>query len=654
MEEIEKIIETELRKGKSQREIGKIVGICVDYVRQITKQLVEKGRITPEEIEQAKKQKIKTEFLEDTTTQAILKYVKAGLPQDDIARLVGKAQGVISSKIKLLKEDGIISQEEINNAREAYKKELKDDNFTRDAVLENILQGRLIHHFAKELGMTGNGVKFILDSLIAEGKVTKKQIDEAKKRHKEELKKDKQKIKDNEEFEKQVLQMIKKGKSIRDICIKLGITISKVKSIVQKLVKRGDITEKEIKEDIENYEEELERTIIKGLKNGYSQLEIVNMFEEGEVSQQYIQKYIKKLISKGVITEEEIKQYKYESKQGEKELQEFILRGIKQGLSIEEMASEDETGYFTVYRIKSAMKRMQEKGILTNRQIQKTKKEKRKERKKQIDKKMRKIDKELIKLLLKGLKLKEMAVELGYAESTITKKITKLKSEGKITQEQIEEARKNRKQRDNIEKAQKREQEKQEKEEKERQELKTQREQEKEYNLYKKYLRDLQLIYKLESKYTEEDKKELVSKTIKLAIQMQQNGKLETKDLEIIANAIFVLDKVDANNILKIARLYLRCKSYQSAINLLNSSKEFLNEDEECKKIELAVKNIKLMMKNKQAIELLREERCSIEEICRRTSLSLAEIVELKQKLSNKENQESNEIENDLEDEVLI
>lgn len=99
LEELEKIVQEGLRIGRTIREISTQTGRSIDYISKIKKHLIERGVISEETIKSAKFLRNKKAFLSDETNQAVLKYLKAGLSQYAIARLVGRTDGVVKQKI---------------------------------------------------------------------------------------------------------------------------------------------------------------------------------------------------------------------------------------------------------------------------------------------------------------------------------------------------------------------------------------------------------------------------------------------------------------------------------------------------------------------------------------------------------------------------
>ena len=632
--------------------------------------------------EQAKFEKRKNFLSTDSKMQNLMKYVRAGLSQRDIAQLLNISQTTVRYYIGELKKYGFITQEEIDKAKEKYNQEIKYDNIKREKVLEELKKGRLKVDFAPELGLTVTGVTYIQKSLIEEGRITQSEINEAvenkgKKRQtknriiellkqgymyeevseivdfskeyvrrikneavsqgkfteeeyqnaikdrQEQLKNESQKPKcEDMQLEQQILELTKKGKNIYFVSRKVGERRAKIQEVIKRLIKEGKITQTEINEASEKEERELERKVLIGLRRGYSQREIVEMFEEGEYSIDVIQNRITKLKERGDITEEEIIRYKYEAEQGEKKLQEFVLRGIKQGLSRAAMAELDETGYFSEAKIRRAIDKMKKQGILTEEDIQKSRKIRKKSNQKENEQKRRKKENKIQKLLLQGFTNKEIAEILGYSNSYIFAITDRMKKERQITEDEIKNAR---------------EKKKEGKAEEERKEQPKTGD-EKLANNYKKKLEKARKIAKGTcDKYTDKQINGIVHDLRSLAEKMQAKSVLKNEEIKIISEALFCAEKIDVNNILGIVRLYLKNRNYQSCIYTLNYSKNFLTEDSDLQRVSGALEIIKRYQRKMEAEQLLRKGY-SFEVVQQRTKLSFGDLLEIKNKsLKNKQ-----------------
>ena len=369
------------------------------------------------------------------------------------------------------------------------------------------------------------------------------------------------------------------------------------------------ITDDEIKEARKKAAEELERKVLIGLKKGESQREIVDSFGEGEVSLQAVQTVIERLKEKGKITDEQIAIYKFEAEQGEKELQAFVLRGIKQGLSRVNMAKQDETGYFTEARIKHAIRRMKAQGIITDKDLKQGKKARKKDIKNKAKEKRKTISKTVLTMLLDGASTEEIASALGYKEETARLKISELKKQGKITDEQIKSAR----------------QKREESEKREKDVL---------YSNYKNNLNRARKWYKGDSEPTDAQINGLVGESLVAANQLVDRNLVSKDELKLMFDVLLEARKIDLSNVLGISKIYLKQSDFQNAVYTLNYSRSFFSEENDLKQIDTVVKSISLYRRKMEAVQMM-QQKYPLDVIGQRTKLGTDEILALQTRVQN-------------------
>ena len=605
-EEIERIIEQGLMQGKDYKEIAKEIDRSLPVFFQMKKKLIQKGIISEEQIEKAKNEKKKEYLVTDPKMQKIMEYIKEGLPQTDIAKLVNTKPETIAYIIKRFKQYGLITQQEIEEAREERSKKIRSNDVRKEQVLEQLMQGRTKKDLASELGLSETTLKVIQDSLIDEGRITQNQIEEAvekqgkqaQKRNKviqmlmqgykyedicqevgyshqtvskikkqairdgrlteeeyQQAKKQRQSIpektekqneKENTAIEQQVLELLRKGKCMYFMRKKTGLSRDNIQSIVKKLIKQGEITQSEI--DIASKEDakEAEKKVLIGLKKGYSQRAIVGMFEKGEYTIAYVRARIQNLKEAGQITDKEIEEYKCKAEQVQIELQEFILGAVEQGLTLTTMTELGKDKNYTKSMIQHAIVKMKQQGAITEKDIKQGRKIREESKHLKTQEGREKKEKEIIYLLMVGLSGKEIGEKLGYSEATVNSYVSRLRKQGKVSDEEIRKSRQRRR-------------------------------------------------------------------------EEQKKSKDNKRDLE----------RTDLNSFLRIAKLYLNKKDYQDSINILKFSKQFLSDEEDLLRIDQALETIYLYISKIEADQMM-NQGYSIEEIQERTKLSLEEIIELR------------------------
>lgn len=340
-----------------------------------------------------------------------------------------------------------------------------------------------------------------------------------------------------------------------------------------------------------------------------------------------MQSYIGKLKEKGIITDEEIEKYKFESEQGEKQRNQFVLEGLKMGLSRRAIADLDEDGYLTESMVKLTIKKLKADGTVTDEEIKSWKTDKQKELKKEKNKSKREYDKQIIALLKKGYLEREIAEEFGKALTTISARVSSIKNNGKITEEEIRIAREKRKER----------------------EEKTAKQEEKrivqEENKYEEYMEKARRIVSLETEPSIEKINVFANEFIDILKKRQNKGELKIEELKELDDLMF-MTKTDAKVILEVVRLHLSLRDYLGGLYFLKSINSIL-EGEDKEKIGQIIKNMEVGQKKKEAFEML-SKGDKLEEIHKITGLSMVEILSIKNKYINRNNSNKIPIENEF------
>ena len=233
-EQIDAIIEEQLRSGKTQKEIFADTGKTINYIMELKKKLIAAGKLSDEAIEQARNVRKKQAFIADSKVQKILQYAKEGLSQTDIAYEVKSNQNAISRTLKKLKKYGVITQEEIDEARKRYDLEVKYDDLRRDRIKEALEAGRLKSEFASEVGLTQRGARIIQNSLIEEGRLNQEEVDRAVATKGKEAQR-----------RARVVELLKQGYLYSEVTEVEGYTPVTVRKIKDKAISDGVFTEEE-------------------------------------------------------------------------------------------------------------------------------------------------------------------------------------------------------------------------------------------------------------------------------------------------------------------------------------------------------------------------------------------------------------------------
>ena len=177
LRQIEEKILIYLREGYSQKEIGEKLGISQPTVSLKIKRLKEEGKITAEEIKDARSKKKNEEMekskgkiggkVEDEKNEEILRLLREGYLQKEIAEKIGIHQSTVSLKIKRLKEEGRITKKEIEEANKNKAIKGKDKK-----ILKMLREGYSINKIEKELGLYPITILSIIRELVKRGEIT--------------------------------------------------------------------------------------------------------------------------------------------------------------------------------------------------------------------------------------------------------------------------------------------------------------------------------------------------------------------------------------------------------------------------------------------------------------------------------------------------
>lgn len=136
-----KIVLQRLKLGESATEIEKYVTIKAQQINKIKKKLIEEGKITQKEIDEAKEnakiEKERKRLQEDSDIQKMLEYVRQGLSFVEISKQedIPWERTKISRDIQKCIKFGIITEQEIEQARKQREEEEKEKNPDRQRIL---------------------------------------------------------------------------------------------------------------------------------------------------------------------------------------------------------------------------------------------------------------------------------------------------------------------------------------------------------------------------------------------------------------------------------------------------------------------------------------------------------------------------------------
>ena len=105
--------------------------------------------------------------VEDEKNEEILRLLREGYLQKEIAEKIGIHQSTVSLKIKRLKEEGRITKKEIEEANKNKAIKGKDKK-----ILKMLREGYSINKIEKELGLYPITILSIIRELVKRGEIT--------------------------------------------------------------------------------------------------------------------------------------------------------------------------------------------------------------------------------------------------------------------------------------------------------------------------------------------------------------------------------------------------------------------------------------------------------------------------------------------------
>ena len=546
------------KHGKTHKEISEALDCTLSVVSQSIQKLKDNGFITDDIINE-RKSNLATIYSE------LIDLFKQGKTYKQIGDELGLDKTTISQNIQELKIYGVINNDIINkrNFNITYLKEEKLLNIDNQ-IIKLLKQGKTKIEIAETLGFTTIYISQKIKVLQETGKLSEDIIKQnptlAYLNNKKVI------INDNE-----IIELFKQGKTQNEISNCLGCNSSTISLHIQKLKKAGIINNDIISERISNI--------------ASANRQLIELFEQGktynEISEALgypptiISQKIKNLKKAKVINNDTISKRKFNMTYLRKEkipkIDNQIIELLKQGKTITEISK---TLGLTIALIFKRIRILQKIGILTqdiikqNPDLAYLKKNKvtinddsisEQKNKTYLRKKtLSKIDNQIIELLKQGKTIAEIANELFYSKSTISKKIKHLKASGILDSKEGHSNNQTDK------------------------------------TPFSNYIKKANLISSLDSNYEHS----FFSEAFKQARAINDLGKLTLEDVDILAKALLV-EPSTLENVINISRLYIEIKQYQKCIMFLEQSREFFNEEQKSKINEL-LSEIKTIIKSNQ------------------------------------------------------
>lgn len=337
---------------------------------------------------------------------------------------------------------GIIDEDEISIARIERKKLEKEQNPDRKRVLEGLRRGELDTEIAKDTTVGDIQVGNIRKSLVKEGLITQEEIDEARQKKMEEQRKrekDSKKEEDKIIDKEKLLSYLILGYDTIDVKKKMGNPSKETyEQAMNELIEEKRITLEEIREYRNKKEMKDKEIVFQELKRGMVQREIAKIIK---TSLSRTQTYIEKVKKEKNISDEDILRWKNEKESSAEKRKNVVLDGLEKGLTSKEIVNQYPKQKLTVSNVKNIIRLLIEEGIITKGKIQEYRQKRVEENKRKNKEKLNQFEKEMLNYLKNGYEKKEILDLSGKSKDYINMVIRKLKEKGKITEKEIEQAR---------------------------------------------------------------------------------------------------------------------------------------------------------------------------------------------------------------------
>ena len=569
-----------LKQGQTFTEIANHIGISNSMVSAYKRELVAKGAITEEEIEIAKAERKQREKEENPDRKKVLQGLKQGKTYRDISRGVSFSEARVSQVAKELIQEGKITQDEIDKAASENDKKAKLEM----RIMQLVNEGKKYREIEEIVGYGYGTIRPIIQKLEREGKVKYKK---ARRNEGRELQ-----TEIDDELIEECLKFLLIGLPPESIQKNLNIEVGIFKEVKKRLIADGKITPAIISEKrAEKKAKDKERVYVLLLR-GYSHREIMSDLKY--VALGYVQELIRSLKAEGRITDKQIEEAKFES--NEREIREYILKGLREGYTQQEIADKDETGYLSREKVKWYKDKMVAEGLITEEEIRRAREKRETERR--IEKRkstVKEDDVRILKLFELGFPQEKIANAIGASAGYVSNRKQALFLRKEISRTRIKNLR------GKLET----------KAEKRREEI-------------TKRFREGQDV-----------KIDTVKDHIEYTKAKFDIGEVEEKDIDLLSEVIKItLELITPGNVNLIITYYTREGDFNQAINFVNKCiAECGNSEQMLAKLTKAAKAIKLSEKKRNAKRMLEAGEYSLEVIAAETRLSTIEVIKLKKKM---------------------
>ncbi len=540
----------------------------------------------------------------------VLQYKKEGMSDGSISKLpdISWKQQTVSTYVKRIIEAGLITKEEIDQAIEKRKQREKENDPNRKRVLEGLRVGETDKMIANDTTVGEAQVRMIRKTLVKEGVITEEEIKKAKeKRNKQEQIENQIKYRLTE---KEVLQYLKLGYENFEVRReKPNFDTKEYKKTIKQLLKKNKITEKEIEENKEKRQQSIKERILEALKEGMS-LRYMATSIGFSLDRDRVKTFIKRIKEEENITDQDILRWKQQNESSIEKKKEFVLEGLKKGWTNVEISEKYSRNGLSPANVSFYKTILLSESKITEEEINQVKIEK-KEKQKRNDFDLSEESRNVLNSLRKGFLKEEIASFLGIEPKNVKNKMDYLKKIGRITNEEILQARKKRA------------------EEKKAQDKIIEKEQLK---------RAIEQEVRLDKSMNAE-KKVKIREYILMCLDLYQKENIPIAELEFLKQAMRKINIID-DELIKFARITIKVGKYEDALKMIETvkSKEQRNDKKTAsgEKIKKLKSILEKVCKVQKAIQMMQKGNTNSEVLSSITGLSKDEINILKIRLQRK------------------
>lgn len=416
-----------LKQGMSYSEMETEIGRTIAYISLVKIELVKDGQITDDVIKQAKDARKDRENQEFDAK--VLELYNLNISPSQIALDLKRHYNDVKAAIQRLLDAGKITLRAKNSRR----------NSKEPQIIEALNAKKSVPKISRELGIPITTLNRWISSMIDEGKIdnsliekNRRLVEKKETERKKRIKKENQAPYVPNELASKVLSCLKDGCTYASIAKQLQISPSELLAIITELKKHKIITQKEIDEARTAQIQRDAEKILGFLQHGYSETEILH--EMPGLYSAYISRIVSKLKKNKVITDEQIKAYRYNSKNGAAEKKKFILAKLKQGYTVAEIEEAGKEYGLTERPIRDFIKELVESGEITKEEI----KSKRLSRSKQNNKRnYEEIDEKIYSHIKSGYSFSGIATKIDMSYDFVLRRKKHIMNEKKLTSQKL-------------------------------------------------------------------------------------------------------------------------------------------------------------------------------------------------------------------------